>query len=182
MFKYESNGKNLGENIWQGTWLILPLYPWFSEKTKQVYHRNIFKEMQALGITFNELNKKLDKWIKFRNEIFGRHCDNEEIYLMRENKRFSFFLHENCPEFTLYNDNSEHLGEIKININEPPTNEFIEWIENLTYEYCNKTVHCSDCKKEMKEEEIAGRFYAGIYCKECWEREWTEREAEENYD
>ena len=101
---------------------------------------------------------------------------------MRENKRFGFFLHPNSSEFSLYNDFSEHLGCFEININDIPDDDFIEWIENITYEYINGIVHCSDCNKSLKEEEIAGRFFAGIYCKECWEKEWKEREAKETYD
>lgn len=173
---------NLGKRIWQGTWLVLPLYPWLSEKTKQVYDRNIFKEMQNENVTFFDLYKMLENYVYFRNSNFGQHCHNNEIYLMRENKRFSFFMHENCKEFTLYNDNSMALGEYPININEIPSNDFIEWIEKLTYEYCNNIVHCSDCDKEIKENEIAGRYFAGIYCKGCWERAWKEREARENYE
>lgn len=178
----EFDNDNLGKHIWQGTWLVLPLYPWYDEKNKKTYDRNIFKEMQVLGITFSELIEKLDKWVEFRNEIFGNHVYNKEIYLMRENKRFGFFLHKDCPEFTLYNDNSEHLGNIDIDVNQPPTDEFIEWIEELTYEYCNNIIHCSDCRKVMQKKDIAGSFFAGIYCKECWERTWKEREARENYD
>lgn len=172
----------LGKKIWTGTWMTLPLYPWSSEKNITPAAGNIFKEMQECNVTFKELYEAIKKWIKFRNEVFGRNCDNTEVYLMRENKRFGFFLHPNSSEFSLYNDFSEHLGCFEININDIPNDDFIEWIENITYEYINGIVHCSDCNKAMKKEEIVGRFFAGIYCKECWEREWKERETRENYD
>ena len=174
--------KNLGESIWQGIWLTLPIYPWFSSTTKQTYMRNIFEEMRKKNITFRELRDIINKWVVFRNEAFGRHYDNTEVYFLRENTRFGFFLHENCPEFSLYNDNSDFLGSFAIEIDKAPTEEFVKWIEEITYEYINDLVHCSDCRKLIKKSEIAGNYYAGIYCKDCWEKEWKEREANENYE
>jgi hypothetical protein len=158
----------LGEKIWKDTWMVLPIY--------------IFKAMRNCNITFKELYDAIKKWIKFRNEVFGRNYDNTEVYLMRENKRFGFFLSPNISKFILYNDDSNHLGDFKINIDEIPNEEFIKWIEKTTDEYIKGIIHCSDCGKEINYDEIAGRYFAGNYCKDCWEREWKEREAKENYD
>lgn len=172
----------LGEEIWYGTWMTLPLYPWANERNKVDAAGNIFRAMQNSGVTFKELYEALEKWVKFRNETFGRNYDNTEVYLMRENKRFGFFMHPDCPEFSLYNDFNEYLGGFRIDINDIPSDGFIDWIEDISYEYINNIVHCSDCNKAIKKDEIAGRFFAGIYCKDCWEREWKEREADETYD
>lgn len=173
-----------GDYIWQGTWLCLPLYPWFSEETKQIYNRNIFKIMQNEKITFQDFSQMLASFVKWRNDTFGRHCDNNEIYLVRDNKRFAFLCAVNCHDnvFCLWNDNSASLGRYKINAQKPPSDDFIEWIEKITKEYCDGIVHCSCCNKEIKKNEIAGRFFAGIYCKDCWEREYREKEAREDYN
>lgn len=177
-----------GDYIWQGTRLTLPLYPWFNDKTKQVYNRNIFKVMQEFEMTFKELHDILDSYVKWRNEAFGRHCSNSEYYLVRENKRFAFLVAVNPRDniFSLWDDFSQSLGSFKVDINKPPKDDFIEWIENTTKEYCENKIHCSDCGKEIVNDRcdggIAGRYFAGIYCKDCWERKWKAIEANENYD
>lgn len=177
-----------GDYIWQGTSLTLPLYPWFNDKTKQVYNRNIFKVMQEFEMTFKELHDILDSYVKWRNEAFGRHCDNSEYYLVRENKRFAFLVAVNSRDntFSLWDDFSQSLGSFKVDINKPPKDDFIEWIENITKGYCENKIHCSDCGKEIINDRcnggIAGRFYAGCYCDDCWNGKWQAIEAKENYD
>ena len=114
---------NLGQRIWQGTWLILPLYPYFNDETKQIYPVNIFKSMRDSNWTFQQL------------------------------KDFLF-------EFV----------------------EFIKWIEKVTDDYLKGVVKCSDCKKTILESEIAGRYFAGIYCEDCWNSKWKKIEEKETYD
>ena len=46
----------------------------------------------------------------------------------------------------------------------------------------NGIVECSDCEKKIKINEIAGRYFAGIYCKDCWENKWQAIEAKETYE
>jgi len=42
---------------------------------------------------------------------------------------------------------------------------------------------CSDCKKWINyAENKSHRYFAGIYCSECWERKWKAVEASENYN
>lgn len=180
-----------GNYIWQGTWLTLPLYPWFNDKTKQIYNRNIFRSMQDFEVTFKELEKILNSYVKWRNESFGRHCDNNEYYLVRENKRFAFLIdcsdysHPKCKlknTFHIWDDFSQSLGTFVIDPKLPPTDAFIEWIENITKEYCDGDIHCSGCGKQIKQKEIAGRYFAGIYCKDCWENKYKDIEAKETYE
>ena len=62
---------------------------------------------------------------------------------------------------------------------------FLDIYEQLKHTmdlYNNGIIYCSDCGKEMKIEEVAGRYFAGLYCRECWEREWKEKEARETYE
>lgn len=173
-----------GNYIWQGTWLTLPLYPWFDDKTKQVYTRNIFKVMQEFEVTFVELKEMLDSYVKWRNDTFGRHCNNDEYYLMRENKRFAFTVAINPQDnvFCLWDDFSQSLGSCKVDIKKPPSDGFIYWIENITKEYCDGDIHCSSCGQQIKQKEIAGRYFAGIYCKDCWESKYKDIEAKETYE
>ena len=53
----------------------------------------------------------------------------------------------------------------------------------LCSEFAAGEVHCHDCGKLQKYEDIKNnRYFAGIYCDECWEREWKAIEAKETYD
>lgn len=55
-------------------------------------------------------------------------------------------------------------------------------IQGYTEDFSRGIVPCSNCKKKIKKEEIAGRYFAGVYCKECWENKYKAIEARENYD
>jgi len=49
-------------------------------------------------------------------------------------------------------------------------------------QYSRGITPCSRCGKSLKKEEIAGRYFAGVYCTECWEGEMKEIEAKETYN
>lgn len=48
--------------------------------------------------------------------------------------------------------------------------------------YTEGEIPCSKCDAIIKRSEIAGKMYAGVYCKECWEGGMKQKEARENYD
>ena len=84
--------------------------------------------------------------------------------------------------FKLWDDYSRFLGEFKINSKDIPSVEFIKWIEKVTADYLKGVVKCSDCKKTILENEIAGRYFAGIYCENCWNSKWKKIEEKDTYD
>jgi len=49
-------------------------------------------------------------------------------------------------------------------------------------EYVKGVVHCSGCEKEVQRDEIAGRYFAGVYCTDCWESTYRAIEAKETYN
>jgi formamidopyrimidine-DNA glycosylase len=53
---------------------------------------------------------------------------------------------------------------------------------NLCEDYGRGYVRCSDCETKIKTSEIAGRYFAGVYCKDCWDGKWKAIEAKENYE
>lgn len=173
--------RTFGDEIWQGVWLTLPLYPWFNEETRQVYSCNIFRSMQTHNITFEQLEQILNKWTDIRNELFGKHCHNREVYLVRENLRFAFMALKD-GEFIIWNDFSYKLGSYKIDFYDIPSDEFIKWVDKITLDYCNDKIVCSGCNKKINKKDIAGRIFAGIYCKDCWETKYKEEESKINYD
>lgn len=56
----------------------------------------------------------------------------------------------------------------------------------ITFEAINNWlsgyIRCSDCGELIRIEEIAGNYFAGMYCKHCWETKWKAIEARETYD
>lgn len=70
-------------------------------------------------------------------------------------------------------DKTWKVGEYK--------DEIAAEIKEIMKKYTEGYIRCSGCGKWIKQKDIAGRFFAGVYCDECWEREWKERERQENY-
>lgn len=55
-------------------------------------------------------------------------------------------------------------------------------MENICNLYVKGQIPCSKCDKALYHNEIAGTFYAGSYCSDCWENGVKQAEANENYD
>lgn len=181
--------------IWQGIRLELPVYPWFNNKTHQVYPKNVFREMQRYDVSWIEAKEMLDEAKALRNKFMEENLGNDEVYLVRDNQRFAFGIYQDCThtskgpkylntgEFHLWDDFSQTLGGFRIkNVHMPPTDEQIAWIEEVTEEYCNGSIHCSKCGKKIHQSEIAGRYFAGIFCRGCWEGGMREIEVRETYE
>jgi hypothetical protein len=73
------------------------------------------------------------------------------------------------------------------------TIEEIRKIKERLEEYSHHIQHCSDCqstmpsspdikKTEHHQKEYGGQYFAGRYCKDCWERKWRAVEARETYE
>jgi len=61
--------------------------------------------------------------------------------------------------------------------------EFIDGFLAICDKWSIGEKKCSDCKKWINyAENRSHRYFAGIYCSECWERKWKAVEAAENYN
>ena len=63
-----------------------------------------------------------------------------------------------------------------------PDHDFIKWVEETVDNFENHIINCCECGKEIAFSEIAGKYFAGVYCKDCWENKWKEIEAKEDYN
>lgn len=191
----KSNIASFMSFIWQGLWLCIPLYPYFSNSTKQVYDRNVFEQMRIHGISWDEGLEMLEEVHNLRNSFLESNLGNSEVYLVRGNQRFAFLAYHNhsykdgkdkelkSGSFGLWDDNSRKVGEYHIDdFSSAPSAEFVKWIDEITKLYCDGTIRCSNCGKPIRMEEIAGRFFAGVYCSECWEGGIKQQAARETYD
>ena len=74
------------------------------------------------------------------------------------------------------------LGEIQYDKESTTFNEVYNYLHNIMDEYCKGLIHCSDCEKLIPMKDVAGHYFAGSYCRDCWERKWKEIEAKETYE
>ena len=72
-------------------------------------------------------------------------------------------------------------GIVPENINE--RRDFIKKVLDFSEEYTKGKIHCSDCGKIVNYRDVQeNRYFAGIYCDDCWNRKWKAIEAEETYN
>lgn len=161
-----ANNKPLGTRIWNKINLLLPV--------------EIFEEMKRLKISFKELENIIYSYVEWRNDAFGINIGHDRVRLAMFDKEFAFSV---SGSFTLWNSNGlTLLGTYSIDVHAPPTNDFIKWLYQIIDDYSHGVIHCSDCKKPISKGEIAGRYFAGVYCSDCWNNKWKAIEAEEDYN
>lgn len=73
-------------------------------------------------------------------------------------------------------------GTFVCNPDKPLPIEVQKAIYGTARDYIDGTVHCSHCNEVLERDEIAGSYFAGVYCQECWDREYRVREANESYN
>lgn len=52
----------------------------------------------------------------------------------------------------------------------------------VTENYVRGIIKCSGCGKEIKTTDVAGQYFAGRYCNNCWNNKYKAIEAAENYE
>ena len=61
--------------------------------------------------------------------------------------------------------------------------DFVKKVLDTSEIFTAGKIHCSDCGKVVNYQEVSrNRYFAGIYCNECWEGKWKAIEAKENYN
>lgn len=105
---------------------------------------------------------------------------------------FSFMLskHEHITTKEVWYDLSvwDTCGSVSIASGVVPENSkerhaFIKKVLDISKEYTQGKIHCSDCGKVVNYYDVqSNKYFAGIYCDDCWNRKWKEIEAKENYN
>lgn len=67
-------------------------------------------------------------------------------------------------------------------VNNGITEDLVDWVAERIIDDQNGIIHCSCCDKKIKTEEIAGSYFAGRYCSDCWERKYKKKAYEETYE
>ena len=85
----------------------------------------------------------------------------------------------------------DHSGSITlITLNQKLESKFSDTISEENYkqlkivseDFVRGKINCSDCGTKINISEIGGSYFAGRYCKDCWERKWKAIEAKETYN
>ena len=75
------------------------------------------------------------------------------------------------------------IGNVLLDDNLKIRKEQLSRIIRLTEKFTNGIIECSLCNKEIDyQENRIHRYYAGIYCSECWNSEMKVKAENENYD
>lgn len=156
-----------GDGIWQKVRLIMPV--------------EMFVAMSKSSVTFTELEQSLEEWQEWRNKTLQTNIGNQTQFLSCKNNLFAFSVYKN--EFCVWNESgSISVLHCSIDNNSAPSKHFIDQLYEKLNNYNDGIYHCSDCGVSITKNDIAGRYFAGIYCKNCWNREWKTVEAAETYD
>jgi hypothetical protein len=88
-----------------------------------------------------------------------------------------------CLHVWLFNE-SFSIGDkpFRAKYDDKLPSDVYKWLKDITENFHNGLFNCSGCKKKILISEISGQFYAGRYCKECWESKYKAIEAKENYN
>lgn len=160
--------KSLLSQIWQSFSIDLPA--------------TTFNAMITTQTTWKDLFDMLDKFQELRNSYLGYCLGNSCHHILYKDTKFSFGIYGRV--FDLWADGgATHLLSLSVKGSEEvPTPEEVREIINTIQDYCEGKICCSDCGRQICIDEIAGKYFAGVYCKDCWESKWKAIEARETYD
>lgn len=74
---------------------------------------------------------------------------------------------------------------------DPIPEEIVTQMKSAMEDFTSGTLACSDCRQQFKRDDSGGRYFAGVYCHDCWDGEtgqhkgrggWKAVEAKETYD
>jgi hypothetical protein len=135
-----------------------------------------------------------------QKQLFGLVYDNENNYLLSGCGRlYSFMVHYHCQHydpknlkrgyefsFSVWTQTGTHrlFGQSFIPTKDGKfPKELINAIYDTLDEYENGKFRCNDCGQWMTQQEVGGQYFAGRYCKNCWENKgWKNAEAKETYE
>lgn len=126
-------------------------------------------------LTFDEIAEAMDfdpnRKAYYKN-AFG------ELFVVLVSKRLAPTIYAT----TIWNvSGSTALGRIAT----CDVDEMLRFIERRAVDWSSGYVYCSECGAKMRRfnsVDIGGRYFAGAYCRHCWEGKWRAVEARETYD
>lgn len=122
-------------------------------------------------LTLDELIEKNLNTDEFCNGKFEYNGEKFSIRTYGHWDQLYIWANNGCTSIGHYDD-----------IKDKSIEELVDIVETDISNYLNGYIKCSDCGKLIKKAEVAGTYFAGSYCKDCWEGKWKAIEAKETYD
>ena len=148
---------------------------WYFDHNNREGMRSIYNELKSLTNYRFDNNKKL--WSNIFGDFFSIsiHFVNNQ----RTNKKYwEIYVWDAKGNTSIINFTQDSINKEEDVLSDQNYNILTKYTEDFS----RGKVRCSDCKKEINHSEIAGRYFAGVYCNECWERKWKVIEAKETYN
>ena len=152
---------------------------------------NIILDFNALYVlidcvTWSDLKSMINYFYEARNKILGYKLGNPMFKIKYKNKLFSFSTYcekkNNSVSIHIWNDNGD-LSISNYYQKQPEiTKSMLENIKVDLNNFIDNKIHCSGCNMLIDMKDVAGSYYAGRYCKDCWENKYKAIEAADNYD
>lgn len=161
--------KYYDNDTWRGTYLVLPF--------------RVFQNMQECEQTFGDLRHFIEQYVELRRTFCGV-VSNSNVRLEYRRHMFAFGVYASKQaNFQIWNDTGNvHIAELPRPDNDIPDDLWIAQLKSRLDEFLEGYMRCSDCGKKIAQNQIAGRYYAGSYCSDCWNRAWKEIAARDTYD
>lgn len=137
--------------------------------------------MRKHGETFNDLKNWIEDYLQVRRRFCGN-CSNTQVYIEYKDRFFPFLVCNDNYFHIWADDDVSHILQEKYKQSDIPPDYFQDKVKTVLDEYIEGMIKCSDCGIKIKKSEIAGRYFAGGYCKKCWDKTWKEIESKETYD
>lgn len=161
-----------------------------------MYGAIVIEQDNLLKYSISELRNGFDEIRIAMKVITGYQYDNGKVLwtniygdpfsiMVSETKKGKSIKDESDYMLSVWLFNgSFSLGEkpFKAKYNNKLPADVYKWLMNITENFHNGLFNCSGCQEKTLISEIAGQFYAGRYCKKCWETKYKAIEAKENYD
>ena len=130
----------------------------------------------------SELSKTMEELRIKSRDATSYQWDNRNFRISNSyGTEFKFSLNGNNINLWDMHDFEVFQDELPKNLEERKT--MLNKIGKLMSDYDKGFINCSECKKQIKLAECeSNRFYAGIYCNDCWEGGVRQQEARENYN
>ena len=114
-------------------------------------------------------------------EVIDKYNCSGSIHFTVDNHPFCIMFSK--TDYTLWADDGRiSLLDKRYNYKNGLSEEVFSHIKEEISNWLNGYIRCTDCGKLINREEVAGHYFAGSYCKDCWEGKWKEIEANETYD
>lgn len=132
------------------------------------------------GKTIADLHRVFSVAKENLTNVFALHYDNyAKVTVEFRGQRFTMLTFEKKGYFEVlvYNMNgNEIIYKENVTVNDD-LHDVTHRIANKLIKYMNGLIECAGCHDGIQKEAVAGKIYAGSFCKECWEEKGYKQEA-----